>query len=181
MTRKKRRHSPRSQSPGPRTLLWMIVLIGLAIMAGLGWGLAISSRSAPAAPVLATSAPAGTNIPDRWITATPIATIPLNFRPEASPETQPVLTLEVAVTDAVTGLSVPARIWVNGVKTAEGMANYDIGMRLLEPGEKRIRVRVEAEGYETWEKDISFNVLYSRRVPLLIELQPLNRPGDDSV
>lgn len=49
-----------------------------------------------------------TSIPDRWLTARPVATIPLEFRPEASPETRSMLILEIAITDATTCVQVRA-------------------------------------------------------------------------
>ena len=57
------------------------------------------------------------------------------------------MTLLVAITDADTGQPVPADIWVNGLKAVENVSSYDISLRLLEPGQKSIRLRVEADGY----------------------------------
>jgi hypothetical protein len=108
---------------------------------------------------------------------TPLATLPLHYRPATSPEAQPSLTLALVVTDAVTGQPVLAEIWAGGSRVAGQHQALDVTLRLVQPGEKWLRLRVEAVGYETWERDLRFQVLYTRRVDLPVQLQPLRARG----
>lgn len=141
--------------------VWLVALVLAAVAAGLGLGLAIQQRPSPAAA------------PGR---PTPVATLPLQYQPAASPEAQPVLTLVIVVTDATTGQPVLAEIWAGGSRVAEQSQALDVSLRVVTPGEKWVRLRIEAAGYETWERDMSFKVNYTRRVDLPVQLQPLRSP-----
>ena len=180
-TKKNRTRKPDHRNRLP-TWLWPAVAVSLLLVvfvAGVLLGQVYSPD--PAAPVLIPQATQTHKLPQTNI-PTPHATIPLELVPEKSPEPRPVLTLLVSITDAQTGKPVQADIWVNGLKAVENVTGYDISLRLLEPGQKTLRLRVEADGYEAWENDVRFKILYSRRVPLLIELEPLlPKPDGDSV
>jgi hypothetical protein len=149
--------------------LWLAVLL-LLLVVGLDIGLALRQQPRPAI------------VPAQVVPKhpTPVATLPLHYRPATSPEAQPSLTLALVVTDAVTGQPVLAEIWAGGSRVAQQQQALDVTLRLVQPGEKWLRLRVEAAGYETWERDLRFQVLYTRRVDLPVQLQPLRaRGGND--
>ena len=65
-----------------------------------------------------------------------------------------------------------ATIWVGSKLVAEDTSLHEIEfVETQAVGSKYAALKVEAAGYETWEKVLRFNVDYDRLVPLGVELQ----------
>lgn len=106
-------HNPKSQMSRHRTRrkwgeiprwVWTAIAVSLAIVVfAMSVTLCVGRGLPMPGPSPDPTTPTGTQMPDRWLTATPEATIPIRFRPAASPESQPQLTLVIVATDATCG------------------------------------------------------------------------------
>jgi hypothetical protein len=145
---------------------WLIAFTLVAITAGIALGLSLRSTPVPA---------------EGNPTITPEATIPIQFKPETTPQQQPSITFQINIIDATTGRPVAARIWVAGTLANAGTAKQNVVLNLANTNPKAIAIRVEADGYQTWDKVLRFKVLYDRIVPVDVELQPLYPPAQSGI
>lgn len=144
--------------------------IALALIAVISAAAATIVACSPPLQPTSTSTPAG-----RIVKPGEIGRI--TAEPATGPTAEnPQVILHLIIKDKETGQPVAAAISVDG----RTIAIHATEIKVPLPGriaDNPIRLTITAQGYETWESELRWNVNYDRELRVPVELVPIRPPG----